>query len=118
MLIERNSRLLELFLEYPEMRQYFYENFPLPEDAELRGRASTLAELWTDFFEQVVIQLENLPSEMSTTWKAYANDMYATSSAIREYFEGSCDWYHASLVEIWGCENIAEETKTTQEQEE
>ena len=104
MLIERNARLLELQIENPEIRQYFYDGVVLTEDKLERGKALTMAEMWTDFFEQVLIQLENLPPEMEATWKVYASDMYQSSTAIQTYFSESCSWYHESLVSLWGCE--------------
>ncbi len=94
-----------MLVEYPEVRPMFYDNAPLAEsDSIAVSRARTMAEMWTDLFEQVMIQLENLPEEMSSTWEQYAIDMHSSSPAIREYFAESCDWYVVSLQELWGCE--------------
>lgn len=104
-LIERNARILELLLQYPDVREFFYDNSELPEDKKLLGRTMTLAEMWTDFFEQVLIQEHHLPPIMAVTWKKYAADMHSSSTAIREYFAESCGWYVLELRELWGgCE--------------
>jgi len=104
MLIERNARLLELLLENPETRPFFYDNRPLPtNDPILEGKVLTLAEMWTDFFEQVMIQSDNLPEDMAPTWKSYARDMHSSSTAIQAYFAENCAWYHPELRRSWGC---------------
>ena len=104
MLIERNARLLELLLENPDTRPFFYDNQPLPNDnPRLQGQALTLAEMWTDFFEQVMIQSENLPEDMAPTWTNYARDMHSSSTAIQVYFDENCGWYHVRLRQLWGC---------------
>lgn len=102
LLIQRNADLLEAFVDYPDLRPLFYDNEGLPEDDLARRRAMTLAEMWTDLFEQVVIQLDNLPADMAPTWKQYAIDMHASSPAIREYFRQSCGWYVEELRQLWG----------------
>jgi hypothetical protein len=102
MLIQRNARILELLLEHPETRPYFYNNKPLPKEGTVLGQSATLAEMWTDFFEQVLIQQNHLPENMRTTWMQYASDMYGSSTAIQQYFSESCGWYVVELRELWG----------------
>jgi len=102
MLIERNARILELLLEYPDTRPYFYDNAELPQDKILLGKTMTLAEMWTDFFEQVLIQEEHIPKSMAITWQQYASDMHKSSTAIQKYFAESCGWYVPELRELWG----------------
>jgi len=102
MLIERNARLLEFMVQYPEQRAHFYDNVSLDGvDTNARQRAMTLAEMWTDLFEQVLIQLENLPSSMAPTWRQYAADMYDSSPAIRGYFADASGWYIQELRDLW-----------------
>ena len=104
MLMERNANILEMMVEYPDLRPFFYDNAAWPpQEPKLYSQAMTMAELWTDLFEQVIIQLENLPRDMAPTWKRYATDMYATSPAIRSYFKESCKWYVQELRNIWQC---------------
>ena len=102
MLIERNARILELLLEHPDTRPYFYDNEKLPEDNILLGKTMTLAEMWTDFFEQVLIQEEHIPKHMAITWQDYASDMHTSSTAIQKYFAESCAWYVPELRDLWG----------------
>jgi hypothetical protein len=101
MLIDHNADLLRLLVQHPELRPYFYENVPLPTSGDDRARALTMAEMWTDLFEQVVIQSEHLPPEMAPTWRQYAKDMYGSSSAIHAYFAESRDWYVTELQDLW-----------------
>lgn len=42
------DRLIAHFLDYPELREYFYEGVELPEDSTTRARVLTMAELLAD----------------------------------------------------------------------
>ena len=42
------DRVIAYFLDYPELRQYFYEGVELPEDSTTRARVLAVAELLAD----------------------------------------------------------------------
>lgn len=102
MLTERNARILGLMLEHAETRPYFYDNAVMPTKKILLGKTLTLAEIWTDFFEQMLSQEEQVSFGALDSWRAYAVDMHGSSTAIKSYFDGSCRWYSLELQELWG----------------
>lgn len=101
LLIERNSNILEIFVEKPNLRKYFYDNIPVGNDNTEQTQVMTMAELWTDFFEQVTIQLPYLSPSMVPTWRCYAIDMYKSSPAIRKHFTERRAWYALQLRNLW-----------------
>jgi hypothetical protein len=42
------DRVMAYFVEYPELREYFYEGLELPEDSRTRARVLAVAELMAD----------------------------------------------------------------------
>jgi len=101
LLIDHNAALLELLVQYPDIRPFFYDGASLPETGSVLFRSQTLAEMWTDLFEQVLIQGKNLPEEMADTWRQYALDMYQSSTAIQAYFDEASGWYVPELQRLW-----------------
>lgn len=92
-----------LFFEHPELRPYFYENQPLPDDPREMTRIEALAELFMDFLDMVIVLETTTPPEMNipwAEWQDYIAELYLSSPAIRHFYHANRDWYDAKVREL------------------
>lgn len=80
--------ILVIFVDKPHLRPYFYKNVEVGIDSPDIEAVETIAELFCCHFEQVMLQLDNLPSQIRQSWIGYGRYIYRSSPAIRDtYFE-------------------------------
>lgn len=99
-LYPENYETIKLFLEYPQLRPYFYDNTDITRSSPDYNLAITVAELFCSLFEHVVLQMENLPEYMRPEWENYIRSMYSSSPIIREHLNQNKTWYTKLLHDI------------------
>lgn len=100
-----NAQLQEidlLFVQYPELRPYFYADKPMPQDRRERDRVMAVAELLVDFMDNVVTQGHAMPADHRKVWNDYFKEQHASSAAIRIYWHENSHWYRKELLDILG----------------
>ena len=101
------DRILYRFLEYPQLRKYFYEGVELPQDergeesGETRDQVLIFAELFSDAIERGLDTYRSVDpaADFRSPMDTYANDIIAGSPAIR-YLVGSHPGWWPNL-EAW-----------------
>jgi len=101
------DRILFRFLEYPELRKYFYEGEALPDlpldpkAAEQRERILTFAELFADVIERGLDTYKSVDpaSDFKSPMEDYARDILGTAPAIGYLIEKHPGWW--PNVEFW-----------------
>jgi hypothetical protein len=104
---ETVDRILYHFLEYPDLRKYFYGGAELPDASsetdpdELRERVLTFAELFVDVIERGLDTYQSVDpaADFQSPMEDYARDMFATSPAIRLWINEHPGWW--PNVESW-----------------
>ncbi len=92
-----------LFFEHPEIRPYFYDNQPPPDDPHEAARIEALAELFMDFLDMVIVLETTTPPELNipwAEWQDYIADLYLSSPAIRHFYRTNRDWYDTKVREL------------------
>jgi hypothetical protein len=106
---ETELKINEVFLQKPELRQYFYGGVDLEENSLVYADAESAAELILDVMEHVLWQARFFPqlftpekSEEGTqdTWKNYFHDMFILSPLLRKYLEKRQRWYSPLVIDI------------------
>lgn len=107
-LLDHNLEVLTLIASHPDTRPYFYDDVRLsdspsfPDDIRTRNQVLTICEIFTDLFEHVALQRDNMPADVVATWTEYAQSMYEDSYELRHFLKENQNWYHESLHEIAG----------------
>lgn len=97
----RTFAMDQVFIDHPELRPYFYDNQPLPDDPIMRAEVLATSETLLDFLDGVFNDSVN--SVNSGSWGAYTRFIYRSSPAVRETLRSHCDWYtYAHFVTILG----------------
>lgn len=92
---------LNIFVEHPELRPYFYgDNIPVPtvDDASndwLRSRIFAAAEMLADHWESTVIA-ENMKQHVNDLWLGYMMSIYCRSPAMREFLQPANEGFRYS----------------------
>lgn len=86
-----------VFIEYPEMREYFYGGKTPSEDD--RQRAEAIAVTIADAMDHVAAFLDPMPAPTQRAWKAYFRDMFDKSPMLRDYLREHVEWYGPKLRE-------------------
>lgn len=83
-LMAHTMALDRVFIENPDLRPYFYEGEPIPDDEPLRGRVLSTAELIVDLVDTVASMLRHgqLDDEDIGPW-GLALAWYGRSPAVR-----------------------------------
>ncbi|MEU4568282.1 hypothetical protein [Micromonospora sp. NPDC023956] len=81
------------FVEYPEMRPYFYEGKPVAVDDPNRQRVKAMAEMVLDAFEWIWLRRRSLNAEGEWGWRAYIIDTFSSSPALQQHYARSDSWY-------------------------
>jgi hypothetical protein len=92
----------QLFLDYPEVRPYFYEGKLLSdEDPVLRHRIAAAAETVLDVFGVIVLHRERFAEVWSSnTWDEYMRHVFARSPFLCSYLRDVHKWFPPDLVRI------------------
>jgi hypothetical protein len=99
--------VLVQFVEYPELRPYFYDSKPPPVDEPERSRVKAMADLFADALYVGLHTGLLLPGEgVHQAWCNYASDLLNTSPALRELWTQHPEWWPkdlADMLDIRGC---------------
>jgi hypothetical protein len=101
------DRILYHFLEYPDLRKYFYSGAELPEsspDSEsaiVRERVLTFAELFADVIERGLDSYQTVDpaADFQSPMDDYARDILATSPSVQFLVRAHPGWW--PNVESW-----------------
>ena len=101
-LYSQSLEIMKFFAENPEVRPYFYENKDLTKAGSELERLKVLstAEMVSGFMELVALQIEHQPAEIKPRWKAYIQDTYNSSGAVREHLTTCEAWYADDLLRL------------------
>jgi len=92
-------QLDQVFIEYPQLRPFFYEGRPTPDansgDDDLRHRVLATAEYALDIFECIWDHRDTYDQADRESWKVWICDMIAQSPACSALYVAERDWYPA-----------------------
>ena len=88
-----------LFLEYPELRPFLYENVDLPNpDTELGRRARVVIDVALNVIDSTYQQRELIPDEMLNSWLHYASQV-TNNKGVRQFLTENPDWYPIAMAD-------------------
>lgn len=93
---ETSTSILNVFVEYPEVRPYFYDQQPLPAEEPLRSRVLATVELFADHLENIVLSREALDPATYQVWVRYMQGLYRKSPALRGFLAPEQEGYRYS----------------------
>jgi hypothetical protein len=79
------------FIDYPEMRKYFYDRV-VPQGAD-RERACAIAISIAGTMDHVAAHFDIMGRREQLAWKAYFTDSFNNSPVLREHLETHKSWY-------------------------
>jgi len=87
-------QVILLFVEYPELRQYFYESKHVPARGYKRTRIISVAEILGDTLEDGLVVNRLVPNiRFHDNWSSYCTYMLATSPALNQIMHQHPDWW-------------------------
>lgn len=89
-----------LFVDHPELRQYFYDGVLPPREGLEAARVRAATELMVDFMDNVVSQSRHLPEYLCGPWRDYFRDLASTSPGLRQFWREHRDWYDEHMQKI------------------
>lgn len=89
-----------LFINYPSLRPYFYDNVGEPDDPAKRNRLSAIAETYVDMMDNFLIQAPHLEQFIAEPWDDYFRDLMGRSPAIRRFWSEHRQWYGEHMRQL------------------
>jgi hypothetical protein len=93
----------QIFIQYPELRPYFYEGKDTNPNDPLYHKIHATAEYLLDFFDSLESLMKKYPYlwiHERREWEANAVDMFAWSPVLCRYLEATKDWYSDELYTL------------------
>lgn len=98
-IITSQTSVDRLFLEYPELRPFLYENVDLPNpDTELGRRARVVIDVALNVIDSTYQQRELIPDEMLNSWLHYASQV-TNNKGVRQFLTENPDWYPIAMAD-------------------
>ena len=86
-------QVFSLFVEYPELRQYFYGSKLLPVNRHRRERIISVAEILGDILEDGLVVNNILPTvRFAERWPPFCTGFLTTSPALNELLRQHPEW--------------------------
>jgi hypothetical protein len=98
----------ELFLDHPELRPYFYDGWPVPDEildlpapaawppseaGVARSQLLAAAEYYLDLLESIWDNVAPLPDDDRESWREWIHDMFESGPILVAYIERYHWWY-------------------------
>ena len=97
----RSFEMGRLFVDYPELRPYFYQGQDIQEDDPAYGKAIAIADLLLDFFDTILLQPQYLPAAfIRESWGTVIDDIFAKSPILCRHWHAVQDWHSNELEKI------------------
>jgi hypothetical protein len=82
--VDRLSAVYRVFIDYPELRRYFYEGAPMPAASRKRARVLTVAEMIADTVDSVILDAATrvATGEHRDDWNDYIRHILAHSPTL------------------------------------
>jgi len=90
----------KLFMEWPELRCYFYEGCAPPHEGELKVRVQIMSEMLVDFMGFTLNTYDHLSVDEKNGWTSYFADVARSSPALRSYWRDRREWYEQPVQEL------------------
>jgi len=99
-LYDQTFEIMRFIADNPQIRPYFYEGKELRPGDESYDLIMTATEMVADFFEHVVLQKVNLPSEVWQKWCFQIQKTYSNSPTLREYYTTNKLAYSVNVIAL------------------
>jgi len=93
----RVHEIHQVILNDPQLRPFFYENRPLPDDEMLLNKVAVFSEMVLDFYELISHQKDFMPSDLFDSWETYIKDLYRRSPVLKDHLHKHSTWYSAEM---------------------
>jgi hypothetical protein len=89
------SEVGRAFIEYPDMRKYFYDGMtPVADDQQ---RASAIAVILAGAMDRVAAQFTGKSNPWEVAWRSYFTDIIGTSPVLKQHIDAHIAWYGPKL---------------------
>lgn len=88
-------------IDRPELYKYFRNNVDIQEDDPNYVRAEEIAGLLCTHMEHVLLQMTNLPKDITPCWLDYIRGIYSTSPILRTHLRKNQEWYSPRLHDLF-----------------
>jgi hypothetical protein len=100
-----------LFIDFPHLRPYFYDNVPVPADSGDRNQVLAAAEFFLDVLECIWDRKSEYSRKDVAAWQRWILDLFDTAPVLRTYFVETSTWYptlldlHTQAGSTWWLDN-------------
>lgn len=102
----QSHEISRIFVEYPELRPYFYDGKTIEEDHADYLRAEAVAETILDIFWTMAnqadraVKSEYVSGDARNLWVSYVTDAFADGPILVKILTKRQNWYGQEMVEI------------------
>ncbi len=93
----QTAAIREHLIQNDELIPYFRSKLPIEDDNPNYDKAVIIAELYLNYFENLVSQKVNLKSSECVGWCKIIDDVFTRSPVVRKQYVEKYDWYSSEL---------------------
>lgn len=107
-LYQQSSGVRSAIVEYPELRQYFFDGKEIGPDSENYSRTRTIAEMFLNYLEHLILQKESLRQADYEAWNRFVCRTISASPIMQSVLKEKPEYYSADLLISYekGCEDL------------
>lgn len=99
-LYSQNAHARELLVQYPDLRKYIFGGVPIAAEHEDYERVRSIAEIYLNYLEHLMVEQESLEIDNLETWKSTATDVLSRSPIMQKNLCEHPAWYAKALQEV------------------
>lgn len=88
--------ILQIFIENPECRPFFYDGTACPKDEPFRSKVLAINEMICDHMENIILHRRALDDETFHVWELYMQGLYNRSPVMRDFLAVENEGYRYS----------------------
>ena len=96
-IITSQTSVDRIFLDYPELRPFLYDDVELPDiNTDLGRRARVVIDIALNVIDSTYQQRDLIPNEMLTSWLHYASQV-TNNKGVLQFLSENPDWYPIAI---------------------
>ncbi|MDX1539172.1 hypothetical protein [Arsukibacterium sp.] len=100
-LYQQSSTVRAIIVEHPNLRKYFFEKEEISSDSEHYDRVKTIAEMFLNYLEHLVIQQGSLRAGDLAAWHRFVSRTINASPIMQNLLKEKPEFYSDDLLRLY-----------------
>lgn len=100
-LYQQSANVRSALIEHPSLRKYFFDGENIEPHSEQYDRVKTIAEMFLNYLEHLVIQQESLRKTEFSAWRKFVYRSISASPIMQQILKEKPEFYSNELLQSY-----------------